>query len=627
MSILEDLPIEIIFRMMELSPETIPLLTATNRLAYNLIYNTKEYGEEYSKYFRLLIKNTTQHIKTDFEEGDLVLNGLKHGLWIFMGETGETIKTSFYKLNKLHGITRYIIPEYQPDPNRIVLQYIINYKEGVLDGVTSIKYEHTGGYITFNNGILDGKAKFYNRRGLYKGTFKNGEPSGRWNVPEIDEYIEERGYVYYYKNNLCKLASLYTIYKGIDVIYDKLLFPISDSFEDIFRYIQDNPLLVIPKVSKFTERDNGGTSTRYNIGEKIKYIAGENFVGLMFKNRSVVIESNSRSYDITYTVGNGIQNTIRYTFSKSSNRLIRITRFADLVGYSIDLSYDYKILYDEFDEKFVPQETETDTILTKIYKLSEQGDTMTFNINKYTGKIVSLTDSVLNVTNLIGLVHEGIIEQDGFSTKFHVKNKSIFLQCHDMTTKKQVFVINNSEYRSHHEINEDNYILIFNKTNNIEYISIEIGEQLYIYIYNADVMHKYIKYYKGTDMTEIEYIYDNIGNKKEERTYYERGEIYKIVTYKPDNFIETLTYYPNQVVKSEKITHNDIVTFLYKNYPEKNIERTWKFYENGNIESFYENGKKIKLNDEGLIYDETEESEEEIDEIESIGFEEFEEYF
>lgn len=137
-----DLPLEILLRMMELVPDIIPLLTSVSRNAYDMIYGSRN-DEEYSKYFKMLITNTTKSDK----DGMYVLNGLKHGTRIVHGDQLETLN---YRLGKLHGLI------------------------AVMDKRLRISE------FTYNNGILHGLSTIYIGDKIISGTFVNGHYFGTW---------------------------------------------------------------------------------------------------------------------------------------------------------------------------------------------------------------------------------------------------------------------------------------------------------------------------------------------------------------------------------------------------------------------------------------------------------------
>lgn len=172
---LKDIPNEVFFNMMMLSPETIPILTSVLRDIRDLIYGSKQVDEEHSKYLVSLINNTRKHIKTNFEEGDIVLNNLKHGIWKFSDEEKH------YKLNKLHGP---YIKYYEDGKTMIRANYVDNKLEG--EYIQYFEDSRVQGKFIYINGLLNGYAKYYSDSNgrWYEGYFKGGKFIREWIVSD-----------------------------------------------------------------------------------------------------------------------------------------------------------------------------------------------------------------------------------------------------------------------------------------------------------------------------------------------------------------------------------------------------------------------------------------------------------
>lgn len=189
MTSLPDLPVEILFRMFELSPDIIPGLTSAYRDAYDLIYGGKLQGEDFNKYLNLLINNSRKHISNEFEEGDVVLNNLKHGIWKRFAISGEEIAEISYRLGKLHG-----------------------------------KYNTESYTLTYNNGILDGPVT-YTQNDIYNiydtqyiGQFAKGLPVGDWTIKNPEG---SKKYIYHNDNRVVEKTEKDDTWIG-EHFYDEL---------------------------------------------------------------------------------------------------------------------------------------------------------------------------------------------------------------------------------------------------------------------------------------------------------------------------------------------------------------------------------------------------------------------
>lgn len=197
----QDIPLEIIFIMLERNPDILWSLIEADPYIKDFVYGNNQ------RILNLLIKNTRRFVKTckDFEctSGDLVLNDLKHGVWEVRHDNIEKrlIKSSTYYLDVLDG--KELMYDVHGD---IVIKS--NFKSGKLDGKYTIYHSDEDDFsdYTFIEGVLNGESSsrgFYSRfNTLTYGNFINGIYSGKWTTkiyPHDDNPIVYNDlYTYFY---------------------------------------------------------------------------------------------------------------------------------------------------------------------------------------------------------------------------------------------------------------------------------------------------------------------------------------------------------------------------------------------------------------------------------------------
>lgn len=194
----EDIPLELVFEILERSPELIVSLTHADPNVYNFVYGSNK------RIFNLLIKNTRKHIRLDFgnlySTGDVILTGLKDGTWKTYNNENRLTGIDTYRFGRLNGPSML----YDADGN---IQYKISYKNGNFDGVfeTYKKMENTtvlDSTETYVNNILNGETVFFtyfqNGQSEVKGNFYNGKYIGKWTTTTTLNNFRYIAYTYFY---------------------------------------------------------------------------------------------------------------------------------------------------------------------------------------------------------------------------------------------------------------------------------------------------------------------------------------------------------------------------------------------------------------------------------------------
>lgn len=268
MATLEDIPIELLFQMMLRNPEIISPLTKVSRNAYDMVYGSKNEGEDYSSYFQVIMDKTRQHT----DDGDYIFNGLKHGLWRELNPLTGLVDTRNYQFGKLEGES-IIYNNINVDTPFGIVRYKFSYKNGKLDGEAVIHHSNrTTSTLTYNDGFLDGKISFNTDNFKYHGQFKNGVPDGKWTIT-----TREGTAIVEFKNNITYILNPSKIYDRIEILHEPFLDSYNLPPRDVLALIDNFNILSKPITIKLFKDDRLDRTYVY-VNETLVYIGQDSFV-------------------------------------------------------------------------------------------------------------------------------------------------------------------------------------------------------------------------------------------------------------------------------------------------------------------------------------------------------------